>query len=66
MSRPSFLIASFLFAICSLLPLAAQQSSSPAASASAAVPNVTRFSGTLTDLNGKPLIAITGVTFSLY
>ena len=70
MSRLSFLIAKFLFAIClfatcSLLPLAAQQSSSPATSA-AAVPNITRFSGTLSDLNGKPLTGITGVTFSLY
>jgi hypothetical protein len=66
MSRLTLTIASFLFAICSLLPLAAQQSSSPATSATAVVPSITRFSGTLSDLNGKPLTGITGVTFSLY
>jgi hypothetical protein len=61
MSRLTLTLASFLFAICSLLPLAAQQNSTLAV-----VPNVTRFSGTLTDLNGKALTGITGVTFSLY
>lgn len=35
-------------------------------SANAVVPNLTRFSGTLNDVNGKPLTGITGVTFSLY
>lgn len=62
MSRLTLTIASFLLALCPLLPVAAQQSSAPVA----VVPNITRFSGTLTDLNGKPLTTISGVTFSLY
>ena len=40
--------------------------SSATAPITAAVPNITKFSGVLTDLNGKPLTGITGVTFSLY
>jgi len=34
--------------------------------AAAAVPGVMNFSGILTDLNGKPLLGIQGVTFLLY
>ncbi len=63
MSRLTLTLASFLLAICSLLPLAAQQNST---SASVVVPSLTRFSGILTDMNRKPLTGITGVTFSLY
>lgn len=30
------------------------------------VPTMVNFSGSLTDLNGKPLTGIVGVTFALY
>jgi hypothetical protein len=46
-----------------VLPMAAQQSS---AAASGVVPSVVKFSDTLTDVNGKPLTGVVGVTFSLY
>ncbi len=36
------------------------------AAVSSVVPNVVNYSGTLTDASGKPLTAISGVTFSLY
>jgi trimeric autotransporter adhesin len=42
----------------------AQQS--PATSVAAVVPTLMNFSGTLSDGNGKPLIGVIGVTFSLY
>jgi endosialidase-like protein len=37
-----------------------------ATNASAAVPTLVKFSGTLTDVNGKPLSGVVGVTFLLY
>jgi hypothetical protein len=37
-----------------------------ATSSDAVVPPLINFSGTLTDINGKPLTSIVGVTFSLY
>jgi hypothetical protein len=40
-----------------------QQTATPA---TAAVPKLINFSGTLTDLNGKPLTGVQGVTFLLY
>jgi trimeric autotransporter adhesin len=50
-------------------PLATAQESAtapaPVATAST-VPALVNFSGTLTDLNGKPLTGVTGVTFLLY
>ena len=48
---------------CSLFGQAQQTG---AASTNAAVPTLVSFSGVLTGSNGKPLTAITGVTFSLY
>ena len=42
------------------------QQSSTASAAKAAVPTLVNFSGTLTDLNGKPLTGTVGVTFYLY
>src|SRR5579862_9322876 len=42
------------------------QQSSTASAASAAVPTLVNFSGTLTGVNGKPLTGIVGVTFYLY
>jgi len=42
------------------------QQLAPASNASAAVPPLVRFSGTLTDVTGKPLTGVVGVTFLLY
>src|SRR5271154_7177027 len=47
-----------------VLSLAAQTSGNSPASAQ--VPPLVNFSGVLTDINGKPLTAAVGVTFSLY
>jgi hypothetical protein len=47
-----------------VLPVAAQQSGSNMANT--VVPPLVNFSGTLTDLNGKPLTGVVGVTFYLY
>ena len=58
---------SLLFLCC--LPCAwAQQSSTPAPStgANSAIPVLVRFGGTLTDVNGKPLTGVAGMTFLLY
>ena len=44
----------------------AQQAVTAATLAAPVVPNVIRYSGTLTDLNGKPLTSLQGVTFLLY
>ncbi len=44
------------------MPLLAQQNTT----AAAIVPNIINYSGTLLDLNGKPLSGIQGVTFLLY
>jgi hypothetical protein len=47
-----------------------QQNASPASGsvtiAAAQLPRLVKFSGTLKDINGNPLITITGVTFALY
>src|SRR5260370_38355653 len=48
--------------VCSVLPAFAQM---PAATSST-VPALVNFNGVLTDLNGKALKDIVGVTFSLY
>ena len=45
-----------------MLPLFGQQ----AAATNTVVPMLVNFSGVLTDTSGKPLVTITGVTFSLY
>lgn len=58
---------SLLFLAC--LPCAfAQVSSMPTTStrADSAIPALVRFGGTLTDVNGKPLTGVVGVTFLLY
>src|SRR5579859_283820 len=47
------------------LAMVAQQSPS-ASAAGVVVPNVINYGGILTDLNGKPLTTIQGVTFLLY
>ena len=63
MSRLSLTLAAVLVAACSVLPGVAQQS--PAGSG-LVVPAVTKFNGTLIDLNGKPITGTAGVTFGLY
>jgi hypothetical protein len=50
-----------LLLICSAALLMAQQP----ASADSVVPSMVRFSGTLSDANGKPLTSVQGVTFLL-
>jgi len=47
-------------------PSAFAQQSSTVTSTNAAVPTLINFSGTLSDLNGKPLTGTVGVTFYLY
>jgi hypothetical protein len=46
--------------------MAAQTAATPASSSVAVVPNLINYSGVLTDLNGKPLSGVQGVTFLLY
>jgi hypothetical protein len=50
--------------ICSLLSFAQQPAAVPATNA--VVPPLVKFSGVLSDLNGKPLSGTVGVTFALY
>jgi hypothetical protein len=50
--------------LCSSLFLQAQQN--VATNTNVAVPPLINFSGTLTDVNGKPMSGVVGVTFSLY
>jgi hypothetical protein len=45
---------------------ALQTAAMPASSSVAVVPNLINYSGVLTDLNGKPLSGVQGVTFLLY
>jgi len=45
---------------------AASAASNVATATTSAVPKVVNYSGTLTDLNSKPLTGVTGVTFLLY
>jgi len=65
-SRNAFLSACVLV-ICCVVPMSGQQ---PAASTSSrsnvVVPPLVNYSSVLTDVNGKPLTLITGVTFLLY
>jgi hypothetical protein len=64
MFRISNLLWMFALLVGWALPGFAQQ---PAAgAASEVVPLVVNFSGTLTDVNGKPMTTVVGVTFSLY
>jgi len=64
-SRVSMSLCVILMLIGLAAPLFAQQSSE-AVSSTAIVPPLVNFSGVLTDLNGKPLTNITGVTFLVY
>jgi hypothetical protein len=60
----AYFCAGLLLFVCS--PTMVGQQSPLTATSAAVVPQVVNFSGVLTDLNGKPLTNITGVTFLLY
>jgi len=62
MIRSSVRLSVCLLLICCALPLMAQ----PSASADSVVPAMVKFTGTLNDMNGKPLTGTVGVTFLLY
>ena len=62
MTRTSVRLPVCLLLICCALPLMAQQS----ASADNVVPAMVKFTGTLNDVDGKPLTGTVGVTFLLY
>jgi hypothetical protein len=51
----------FLVLVCCALPICAQQASS-----SDVVPALVKFTGTLSDANGRPLTGTVGITFLLY
>jgi hypothetical protein len=65
MTRTKLWLSVSLMAACCALPAIAQQQL-PAATSNAVVPPLTRFSGSLTDINGKALSGVTAVTFALY
>src|ERR1700677_2529021 len=60
------IFSAFLVVCCLAISGRAQQSPSVATISNSVVPTVSKFSGTLTDANNKPLVGVTGVTFSLY
>ncbi len=62
MFRASVRLALCLLLLCPAVSLMAQQPSS----VDSVVPSMVKFTGTLSDINGKPLTGIQGVTFLLY
>ena len=62
MVRTKVRLALCVLLLCSAVPLMAQE----AASVDSVVPSMVKFTGTLSDINGKPLTGIQGVTFLLY
>ncbi len=67
MKKHVFLCVSLIVASCfAPWTATAQQAAAGTALAAPIVPNVINYSGTLTDLNQKPLTSIQGVTFLLY
>ncbi len=67
MSRRNAWLSACLSVICCVLPMSAQQpATSPSTRSNVVVPPLVNFSGVLTDLDGKPLSSVTGVTFLLY
>jgi hypothetical protein len=62
MNRTSVRLSVCLLLMCCALPLMAQR----AASADSIVPAMVKFTGTLNDVDGKPLTGTVGVTFLLY
>jgi hypothetical protein len=63
MDRKEMRVSLCLFLLLSTLSAFGQQAATNNATV---VPPLVNFSGTLTDLNGKPLTSIVGVTFFLY
>src|SRR5208283_6442 len=66
MSRRNAFLSGCVLVICCALSMSAQQPTASANRSNVVVPPLVNFSGVLTDLNGKPLTNITGVTFFLY
>ena len=67
MSRRNVWLCGYLLLTCCVLPMLAQQPVASATNGSnVVVPPLVNFSTVLTDLNGKPLTKLTGVTFLLY
>ncbi len=62
--RRSHLSALLVASIFTCLAAVAQQSAS--STELSAVPPLVNFAGTLSDINGKPIVGVTGVTFLLY
>ena len=62
MTHANVRVLVYLLLFCCALPLEAQR----ATSADGVVPNMVKFTGTLNDINGKPLTGTVGVTFFLY
>src|ERR1039458_8214619 len=61
-THPSVLLVVGIFTCLAALA----QQSTPTAESSAAVPPLVNFTSTLSDVNRKPIVGVTGVTFLLY
>jgi len=67
MSRTSVWLCVCVMLIGCAVPMSAQQPTSTTSTTSnTVVPSLVSFTGTLTDVNGKPLTGVVGVTFALY
>jgi len=66
MSRRNALFSACVLVFCCVFPMSAQQPESATNRSNVVVPPLVNFSGVLTDVNGKPLTHVTGVTFLLY
>ena len=67
MSRTSVWLCVCVMLIGCAVPMLAQQPTATTSSSSnTVVPSLVSFTGTLTDVNGKPLTGVVGVTFALY
>lgn len=64
MIRITLWLSMILLLVCCALPVSAQQPATTAANVT--VPSLVKFSGVLTDVNGKPLTGVVGVSFYLY
>jgi len=67
MSRiTAWLLVYLLLLTCAVSVLAQQPAATASSSSAVVVPPLVNFSGVLTDVNGKPLTGVVGVTFALY
>jgi hypothetical protein len=67
LSRAGVVLCVGLLLLVCAVPLSGQQAAVASSTSSAAVvPPLVSFSGVLTDLNGKPISGVAGVTFALY